>query len=112
VDELVAIQHAVTKAADDAGIQDGSAIRQHLVHDSEMTFAGEIVTPDPDGRSVTLAERLEQMRSETKWRADFPQKPAAGAGKPARPVAIPGAVLSPDLAAFDQIVKGTAKVTG
>jgi hypothetical protein len=107
VDEAITIEHAVTKALDEAGAPDSSGLRLFLTHDAEV-HDGMVVVPDLDGKSVSLATRIEQMRSDPKWRADFPAAKPAPPGRPAPTPA--GAMLTPTRSQFDEIVSGKAVV--
>ena len=107
VDEAITIEHAVTKALDEAGAPDSSGLRLSLTHDAEV-HDGMVVVPDLDGKSVTIEKRIEQMRTEQRWRAEFP---AAKPAPPGRPTPTPaGAMLTPTREAFDAIVSGKAVV--
>ncbi|HME36260.1 MAG TPA: hypothetical protein VKF84_13575 [Candidatus Sulfotelmatobacter sp.] len=108
VDEAITIEHKVAEALNQAGVADTSSIRLSLVHDAEV-HDGMVVTPDLDGTSVTIEKRIEQMRTEPRWRAEFPAaKPAT---TPRRPPPTPaGAMLTPTRSQFDEIVSGKAVV--
>jgi len=110
LDEATTIEAAVTKAVADAGLPDSSPIRAALVHDCEVYDGYSVCVPDPDGRSITLQERIEQMRSEERWRREFPPaRPVASrSGKPALRAA--GAILTPDRSSFADIVAGKTVV--
>ena len=72
VDEAITIEHAVAEALSEAGAADNSpSLRLSLVHDAEV-HDGMVVTPDENGKSVSLKQRLDQMRTEPRWRAEFP----------------------------------------
>jgi hypothetical protein len=101
------IESAVAKALADAGVRDDSAIKQALIHDSEV-HDGMICVPDENGKSVSLSERLAQMREDDRWRADFPAAKPAAPGRPAPTPA--GAMLQPDRSQFEAIVSGRAVV--
>jgi hypothetical protein len=111
LDEATTIEAAVTKAVADAGLPDSSPIHAALVHDGEVFDGYSVCVPDLDGRSVTLQERIEQMRSEERWRREFPPaRPVASrSGKPASGVTA-GAILTPDRGAFADIVAGKTVV--
>ena len=105
--EAVEIDRAVAVAVDEVGVSEGSGIRLSLVHDAEI-HDGAVVVPDPDGKSVSLRQRLDGMRTEPRWRAEFP---AAKPAPPGRPTPTPaGAMLTPTREAFDAIVSGKAVV--
>jgi hypothetical protein len=107
VNEAVEIEHAVTKALDEAGAPDSSGLRLSLTHDAEV-HDGMVVVPDLDGKSVTIEKRIEQMRTEQRWRAEFPAAKPAPPGRPAPTPA--GAMLTPDREAFKKIVNGETMV--
>jgi hypothetical protein len=108
VDEAITIEHAVAEALSEAGAADSSpSLRLSLVHDAEV-HDGMVVTPDENGKSVSLAKRLEQMRSEPRWKSQFPAAKPAPPGRPAPTPA--GAMLTPTREAFDAIVSGKAVV--
>jgi hypothetical protein len=106
VEEAVEIEHAVTRALTDVGV-DSSSIRLSLIHDAEV-HDGMVVVADLDGKSVTIEKRIDQMREEPRWRADFP---AAKPAPPGRPAATPaGAILTPTREQFSEISSGKAVV--
>jgi len=107
VDEAITIEHAVAEALGEAGAADSSGLRLSLTHDAEV-HDGMVVTPDENGKSVSLAKRLEQMRSEPRWKSQFPAAKPAPLGRPAPTSA--GAMLTPDRSHFDEIVSGKAVV--
>jgi hypothetical protein len=107
LDEAVEIDRAVAKALGEAGVSEGSGIRLSLVHDAEV-HDGAVVVPDPDGKSVTLRQRLDGMRTESRWRSDFPAEKKPAPGRPAPTPA--GAMLTPDREAFAKIVAGETVV--
>ncbi len=106
-EEAITIQHEVTAVLRDAGIADNSPIAAVLARDSEL-HDGMISVCDPHGRSVTLATRIEQMRTESRWRAEFP---AAKPAPPGRPAPLPaGSILAPTRESFAKIVAGETVV--
>jgi hypothetical protein len=109
VQESSTIEAAVGQALVEAGVKDDSPIRQVLVHDSEVYDLVEVCVPSSiDGRSVSLAQRLAEMKQDPRWRGDFAAKPAS---RPGRPNPTPaGAMLTPDRESFEKIAKGTARV--
>jgi hypothetical protein len=112
VQESSTIEAAVGQALVEAGIKDDSPIRQVLVHDSEVYDLVEVCVPSSiDGRSVSLAQRLAEMRAEPRWSSQFREKrpAAAAAGRPPTPVP-PGATLMPTRDQFADIVSGKAVV--
>jgi hypothetical protein len=108
VEEATIVEGAVAKALSEAGVKDDSPIHQRLVADSEVYDLVEVCTPSSiDGRSISLAQRLVEMRADPQWTREFPEKKPA----PGRPAPIPpGATLRPDRASFDDIVSGKAVV--
>lgn len=109
VQEHETITAAVAKAVGDAGVKDGSQIAQRLIHDAQVFDLVEVVVPGEDGKSISLKERLAQMKSDDRWKSDFHvavERPAPGRSAP-----IPtGAILSPDRAQFADLVSGKAVV--
>jgi len=107
VDEITAIEHAVARALSDAGVKDDSTVKAVLVHDAEM-HDGTIIVCDPDGKSVSITQRLSQMKNDPRFRDDFP-KASAPPNRP--PAATPaGAILAPDRSQFEAISSGKAVV--
>jgi len=107
VDEAITIEHAVAEALGEAGAADSSGLRLSLTHDAEV-HDGMVVTPDENGKSVSLKRRLDQMRTEPRWRAEFP---AAKPAPPGRPAPLPaGSMLAPDRSQFADIVAGKTVV--
>ena len=105
VEEAGTIQQMVTKALGDAGV-DSSSLRLSLIHDAEV-HDGMVVVADQDGKSVTIEKRIEQMRTEPRWRGEFPEKKPA----PGRPAPTPaGAILTPGREQFADIVAGKTVV--
>jgi hypothetical protein len=105
-EEAITIQQAVAGALKDADIADNSPIAAVLARDSEL-HDGMISVCDPEGRSVSLTQRLEQMRTESRWRSEFPAKP----GLPGRPAPMPaGSILTPTRESFAKIVAGETVV--
>ena len=112
LNEVTTIENAVTRAIADAGLPDNSPIRQALVHDAEVYDLIEVCVPDPaSGQSISLKERLAQMRGEPRWKGEFPEKKPA-AGRPVPQVAAPGATLRPDRASFADIASGKVVLRG
>lgn len=106
VDEAVEIDGAVTRELREAGVADSSPIRLSLIHDAEI-HDGQIVVPDENGKSVSLRQRLEEMRGSDRFKGQFKQKPAP----PGRPTPTPaGAMLTPTRSQFDEIVSGKSVV--
>jgi hypothetical protein len=113
VDEAGVIESAVTTALRQAGVAENSAIRRMLVHDAEVCDGVEVIVPDPaNGRSISLADRLTQMRLDPQWRGEFPErKPAPSSGRAVSRVEAPsGGVLSVDREHFAAIANGTVRV--
>jgi hypothetical protein len=111
VNEATVIEAAVTSALRSAGIQESSPIREALVHDAEVFDEIEVVVPDCDGKSVSLADRLAQMRLEPRWRTEFPErKPAPSSGRPVSRMDAGTGTLSPDRQNFEAIANGTIRV--
>lgn len=116
VDEVAVIEGAVSKALGDAGVRDDSPIRQVLIRDGEVYGGFEVCVPDDNGKSVSLAQRLAQMRLDQRWRGEFPAeqpKPAAGSNRPVVAQKAPGGsqTYRPDPDVFDGIVNGQIRVT-
>jgi hypothetical protein len=109
LDEVTTIEVAVTRAIAEAELPVSSPIRQALVHDAEVYDITEVCVPDADGKSVSLRQRLAQMRDDPRWKGEFPEKKVQT--RPAAPqVAAPGAVLRPDQASFANIAAGKVVV--
>jgi hypothetical protein len=109
VQESSTIEAAVGQALVEAGVKDDSPIRQALVHDSEVYDLVEVCVPSSiDGRSVSLAQRLAEMRGDPRWKSEFKEKsavrPPAAAATPA------GSILTPDRSQFADLVSGKAVV--
>lgn len=111
LNEATTIEAAVTKAVVDAGLPDDSPIHAALVHDAEVYDGYSVCVPDEAGKSVSIEKRIEQMRSEERWRREFPPaRPVASrSGKPTSGVPA-GAILTPDTGAFADIVAGKTVV--
>ena len=109
VQESSTIEAAVGQALVDGGVKDDSPIRQALVHDSEVYDLVEVCVPSSiDGRSVSLAQRLAEMRADPRWKSDFKEKSAV---RPPTTAATPaGAMLTPTRSQFDEIVSGKSVV--
>jgi hypothetical protein len=111
VDESVTIESAVTSALRSAGVDESSPIKQALIHDAQVYDLTEVCVPDPDGKSVSLADRLLQMRLEPRWRSEFPERiPAPSSGRPVSRMAAGTGTLSPDRENFAAIANGTVRV--
>lgn len=110
LDEATTIEAAVTKAVVDAGLPDDSPIHAALVHDAEVYDSYSVCVPDEAGKSVSIEKRIEQMRSEERWRREFPPaRPVASRpGKSGVPAA--GAILTPDRGSFADIASGKVVV--
>lgn len=110
LDEATTVEAAVTKAVVDAGLPDDSPIHAALVHDAEVYDGYSVCVPDEAGKSVSIEKRIEQMRSEERWRREFPPaKPVASRpGKSGVPAA--GAILTPDRERFSDIATGKVAV--
>lgn len=109
LDEVTIVEAAVSKAVADAGLPEDSPIHATLVFDSQVYDGYSVCVPDPEGRSVSLQQRIEQMRSEERWRREFARPLASRPGKPSG-VAAAGAILTPDRSAFADIVAGKTVV--
>jgi len=108
VEEATAVDRAVGTVLNDAGVAVNSPIRAALVHDSEV-HDGMVSVCDPDGRSVSLKERLAQMRKDARYKDEFPKQVAAPPSRP--PAATPaGAILTPTREQFAEISSGKAVV--
>lgn len=108
VDEYEVITAAVAKACSDANVRAGSEIQAHLIHDCEVLDQVDVIAPSMlDGRSVSLEQRLMEMRSEDRWKAEFNAKPAPS--RPNAAAATPaGSILTPDRSQFADLVSGKA----
>jgi hypothetical protein len=108
LDEAQVIDGAVAKACADAGVADGSVLRQKLINDATVYDLVEVCVPDDDGKSVSLSTRLSQLKGDARWRSEFS---AAKPAPPGRPAATPaGAMLTPTRSQFDEIVSGKSVV--
>ena len=111
VDESVTIESAVTSAMRSAGVDESSPIKQALIHDAQVYDLTEVCVPDPDGKSVSLADRLLQMRLEPRWRSEFPEKkPTPSSGRPVSRMTAGTGTLSVDRENFAAIANGTVRV--
>ncbi len=111
VHEATTIESAVTSALRAAGVAESSPIRQTLVHDAQVYDLVQVCVPDPDGKSVSLADRLLQMRLDPRWRSEFPErKPVRASGRPVSRMNAGSGTLSPDRQNFEAIANGTVRV--
>jgi hypothetical protein len=111
VDESVTIEGAVNSALRSAGVLESSPIKQALIHDAEVYDMTEIIVPDPDGKSVSLADRLSQMRLDPRWRSEFPERaPSSSSVRAVSRLDAGTGTLSPDRVNFDAIAEGTVRV--
>jgi hypothetical protein len=110
LDEATIVEAAVSKAVSDAGLPDDSPIHAALVFDAVVYDSCSVCVPDEAGKSVSIEKRIEQMRSEERWRREFPPaRPVAiRSGKPGVPAA--GAILTPDRERFRDIAAGKVAV--
>jgi len=108
VQEATTIDGAVTRALSEAGVKDGSTIRQALIHDAMVYDLVEVCVPDESGKSVSLEVRLSQMREDSRWKGDF-TKAAAAPNRPQAPTAA-GAILTPTREQFAEISSGRSVV--
>jgi hypothetical protein len=91
VDEAIEIDGAVTRELIEAGVADSSPIRLSLIHDAEI-HDGQIVVPDENGKSVSIRQRLEEMRGSDRFKGQFKPKPAP----PGRPPKLDPLNLTPE----------------
>ena len=108
LDEATIVEAAVSKAVSDAGLPDNSPIHAALVFDAVVYDSCSVCVPDEAGKSVSIEKRIEQMRSEERWRREFPPARASRSGKPGVPAA--GAILTPDRERFRDIAAGKVAV--
>jgi hypothetical protein len=110
VEEATIVEAAVSKALADAGVAEDSPIGRRLIADAEVYDLVETCVPSAiDGRSVSLEQRLAEMKVDDRWKSEFKAKPAAS--RPHAAAATPaGAMLTPDRSHFEDIVSGKAVV--
>jgi len=108
VEEATTIDGAVTRALSEAGVKDGSKIRQALIHDAMVYDLVEVCVPDESGKSVSLEVRLAQMRDDPRYKGDF-QGQAAAPNRPPAPTPA-GAILAPTREQFAEISSGRSVV--
>lgn len=109
------IESAVSTALKAAGVADGSELKGVLVHDAEVyrnaDYEDVVIVPDPSsGKSISLQDRLAQMRDEPRWRGEFPEKPAQRPASQQQVAVKPGTTLRLDRDSFDALASGKLKV--
>jgi hypothetical protein len=108
VEEATIVEGAVAKALSEAGVKDDSPLKQVLVHDAEVYDLVEVCTPSSiDGRSVSLEQRLVEMKADPRWAREFKEKPAPSSSRQPTPTPA-GAILQPDRSQFSDLVSGKA----
>jgi hypothetical protein len=108
VEEATIVEGAVAKALSEAGVKDDSPLKQVLVHDAEVYDLVEVCTPSSiDGRSVSLEQRLVEMKADPQWAREFKEKPAPSSSRQPTPTPA-GAILQPDRSQFSDLVSGKA----
>jgi hypothetical protein len=97
------IDVTVTQKLSDHGVAHDSTLKPLLVRDAEISMAGttaSVRVRDENGNSVSLDERLSDMKLDPRWRHHFPKGPPT----------VPASDLRATRENFSEIASGRIKV--